>query len=300
MLQRRLQVLVGIRRGQPRVAVAVRIAAAVEEVVVVERLAQREVAHRGARRVADDAGILLGDVARGDPRLDRVLAGGPDQVVQLLAGGGGALRLAALDVDAPAADPGHVAAQGEVDGRIDAARVEGCRALAFLELPERDLVRLVAVAAARDGAVIERERLADHQVRIDRAERDLGLERLDGRLHLGRVGRAIAPAVVELVAQADDEARVVGIVEIDLRLGGVVGRQQIVIGEERLLRHDRRRTVAGDAIVLDDRIDRGAVERRVGRERAARADVLDHRRAGSGSAGRRRCRMRWPSSRSRS
>ena len=50
------------------------------------------------------------------------------------------------------------------------------------------------------------------------------------------VGAGIAPAVVELIAQANNETRIGRCVEIDLRLRGVVRRYDIRVGEIRLLR----------------------------------------------------------------
>ena len=167
VLQRSLQALVRVRGRQLRRAVGTGLGAAAEEVVVVHRLAHREVAGRRAAGVADDARVFLRHVARHDPRFDGVLAGRSDQLMELAARGRRGLRLAGADVDAPAADPRDVAAQREVRRRIDAAGVERGAALAALELVERDQVVLVAVAAGGDRAVEQRQRLAGDQVRID-------------------------------------------------------------------------------------------------------------------------------------
>jgi hypothetical protein len=202
VLQGRLQVLVVVGRRELRVAGDVGAARPVVEVVAVEGLAEHEVAGRSATRVRHDPRVLLRDVAGRHPGLDRVFAGALDEVMELAARGRGALRLAALDVDAPAADPGHVAREVQVERRLDAARVIGHLAVAGLELPEPDDVAVVAVAAARDGPVVESERLRQHQRRIDRRRHDRAGEGTDRRLHRGRVRCAVAPAVVEFAAQA--------------------------------------------------------------------------------------------------
>ncbi len=90
------------------------------------------------------------------PRFDGELTGRLDQVRELLAGGGRALRLlAGLDVDAPATDPHVRRGQREVQGRLDTAGVVGDQVLAGFELVQRNLIVLVTIAARGDRAVIE-------------------------------------------------------------------------------------------------------------------------------------------------
>ncbi len=278
MLQRRLQHLVGRRRRQHRAAVRVGRRRAVEEVVVVHGLAEREVARGRAAGVADDVRHLLHHVGGRDPGLDRVLARRLDQVVELAARGRGALRLAAAQVDAPAADPGHGARQRQVERGLDARGVVGDRAGAGLELVERDGRVVEAAAAARDGAVIERQCLRDHEVGIDFGERHAVGEVLDRGLHGVRGRCAVGPAVVELVAQAHHEARLVRRIEVDLRTHRRVGDVDVGLGEERRLRRGRARRMAARAVLLEQRIDGRAEQRRIGRERLAVADFLDRGR----------------------
>ena len=266
MLERRLQDLVGRGRRQRGVAVAVGRRRTVEVVVVVHRLAEREVPRGRAAGITHDVRHLLHDIGRRNPGLDRVFARGADQVVELARGRGRALRLAAAEVDAPAADPGRGARERQVERRLDARGVVGDRARAGLEFIERDRGIVEAVAAARDGAVIERERLRDHEAWIDLRERHAVGEVLDRRLHDARGLRAVGPAVVELVAQAHDESRLVGRVEIDLCAHGRVGDIDVALGEEWRLRGSRARRMAARAVLGQQRIDRRCEKRGIRRE----------------------------------
>ena len=58
----------------------------------------------------------------------------------------------------------HGARQRQVERGLDARGVEGDRAGAGLEFAERDGRIVEPAPAARDGAVIERQRLGDHEV----------------------------------------------------------------------------------------------------------------------------------------
>ena len=109
MLQGGLQDLVGIGRGKCRLAIGIGGAAAVQKIVVVERLSEREVARVHPGGVADDAcRSFLGDIRGHHPGLDGIFAGGGDEIMQFPAGLRGSLGLAADDVDPPAAHPADI------------------------------------------------------------------------------------------------------------------------------------------------------------------------------------------------
>ena len=77
VLQRRLQIFVRLPTSTDAVHRSGRsLRRTVQEVVLIQRLAQHEVAARRAAGVADDPRrTVLRDVARCDPRFDRVFAG---------------------------------------------------------------------------------------------------------------------------------------------------------------------------------------------------------------------------------
>ena len=101
-----------------------------------------------------------------------------------------------------------MAGQGEIRRRIDAAGVIGGRSRAFREHVLGDGVRIVAVGAARDRALSQRESLADHQRRIQVARRRILANAWICASISSRIGRASAPAVVLVGRQALIEARV--------------------------------------------------------------------------------------------
>ena len=142
------------RSRQLRHAVEVGSGAAHDEVVVLVGLAQREISQGVAARIADHVGLVGGDQRGRHPGLDGVLAGGLDQVVNLLAGRGRCLRLAAgTHGDAPAARPGHAARQSQIRGGIDTAGVVCGETGAGLELVLGDDIGIVAIGAAGDRAL---------------------------------------------------------------------------------------------------------------------------------------------------
>ena len=278
-----LQTLGVIIGRKLRCAIRTRGRAAAEELVVVEILAEGEIASVRAARVADDAGIFLSGVARNGPRFDRILTRGRDQLLELAAGGRRGLSLCGgrLEDDTPTANPIEVrpsrAREREIRGRIDTARIEHGVARARLELIQSDRVLLVAIAARSHRAVVQGECLADH-----------GTGRHFGRLNLARHradqifdflsirGAALTPAVVRFVAQADHEARALRIIQVDLRHCGDVSLFNRRGREVRLLRRGRSGAMTVEALAfareqIVQRLERG---RRILRQMPARLHIL--------------------------
>ncbi len=129
-----------------------------------------------------------------------------DLRAELAAGRGRALRLAAADIDAPAADPADIAAERQIQRRFHAAGVVGDAALPGLEFVERDDIGDVAAAAAGDDAIGQCQGLADHQLLIDRRDRYAIGKRSDRGEHLVGIALTITPAVMKLVAQTQVQA----------------------------------------------------------------------------------------------
>ena len=98
--------------------------------------------------------IILAGAGGYQPGFQCQLTGGTDHVAEFLAGGRAALGLAVVEANAPAAFPGHVAAELEVNGRVHAGAVKGGQAFAGLEFVAGDDVAFVAAATGCQGAVV--------------------------------------------------------------------------------------------------------------------------------------------------
>ena len=229
-------------RQQRRSAVVVRVAAACAGLVLHGMLSEGHVAVGIVARVRNDIGIRLGNVGRCCPHFDGVLACRLDHLRELLGGGGGRLRRAAgADADAPSTDPAD-AREREVRPRRDCARVIGRAAAARLELVLRDEVGLVAAGARGGRPLLEGERSGEHERRIDVRYRNLVRIGGDRGQHCRGTSRAVGraaggrrPAVVELITEPDDEARLARGIEIDLQLGREIGLGRIGAREVRCL-----------------------------------------------------------------
>ncbi len=244
---------------------------------------QREVARILAHRVTDDTCHFLRDVRRDDPRLDRELARFAEDVEQLAAGDRRGLGLARplgaiADRDAPAAVPLDVAREVQVNGRVDAARVRRDISDSLLEFPQGDLVVFVAIAARGYRAVEQADLLTGNQGSIDRLGRaDAGNESVHpGRYLLARGHAVVVPAVVEFVAHANHETRVIRRIEIDLRLDRFVGDNDVRVRKIRLLRGRRLGAVTARAILQQAIVTPQVLfeQRRVVREVDARRRIL--------------------------
>ena len=162
--------------------------------------------------------------------------------------------------------------QREVRRRIDAAGVERGRALAGLELVQRDQVVLVAVAAARDRAVIQRQRLADDQARIDLRRRGSRRPSSGSR---PASPRAFASQLLQQLCDSRPrritKRELRRIVEVDLRDRGQV----------RLVRCRRAAKYGDCAVAASELVAVRAVRRRAACRRGARSSPCWRRRPGS-------------------
>src|SRR6266480_7349269 len=203
---------------------------------------------------------------------------------------------AGADTDAPSTDPAD-ACEREVRPRRESARVVGRAAGAGLELVLRNDVGPVAACARRRRSLLEGERSGEHERRIDVRYRNLvriGGDR--GQYCRGTsraVGRATGghrPAVVELLTEPDDEARLARGIEIQPRLGRDIGLGRIRACEVRCLGCSRIGTVAIAAEPPQDRRpDQSLKLTRVEREELAAADTLVGRRRENNTQSRARC-----------
>ncbi len=156
MLQAGLQRIVS--RFQHRFAVAVSgFADTLEQLIIAAALRQCQVAGIRAGGVTDDMGIILAGAGGHQPGFQGQFAGGADHVTELLAGGGAALGFAVVETNAPAAFPGDVAIELQVDGRVYSGAVEGGEAFPGLEFIAGDDVALVTAAAGGQGAIVHIE-----------------------------------------------------------------------------------------------------------------------------------------------
>ena len=242
VLQARLGDFITVGAGrQERIAIRSRRCRhdTVVKVVVVHVLTEREVARAVAARISHDVGTTLADVGRHDPGFNGILAGRLDKGMQLFAVEGNGLGASAAKFESETGEPVDaakaVADQGEVDGRVDAAGVIGDSLLTGLELPQREHVAFVPIAAGGDDAIGQCQRHAGAQGWIHLGFLDAVGEQAYHVSHAGRVGGAVGPAVV-LLLKAFDETRVLRTVDVQLGLGGFIGAVNIETGKERCLR----------------------------------------------------------------
>src|SRR5690606_14561147 len=164
MLQPGLRAFIGIRRRQRRCTGEVRRAAAVQEVVVVQALAEQEVIASAAIAVGGDfRRTFLRDIRRRNPGFDRVFTTLRNHIVEFAAviHRSAGDTFTAVKLHTPAAHPLVILTFtfGAIHGQVERGRgATGIRhdiAAAFLELPQADLVLLEAAAAGTDDAVIQ-------------------------------------------------------------------------------------------------------------------------------------------------